>query len=662
MALILHLIVNREPLLYGNAGKGQRSAEQVVSLKYWYFLISVTAFYIVDIAWGILYEHHDIPGLFPVLYSDGVFYYILMLLTMLTWVRFIVSFLGKRGRPGKSLLYVVWAIFTAGLICLMVNRFFPFIFYFTEDHAFVPGKGRYIAFIIQIVLYIVTSTYMLIQAGRTYGQEKISCTAVGLTSIVLEVFLILQFTSPSFPFYSMGLIIGTCVVNSFVIAGQKREKEIYDNIAKSLAEDYEAMYYIDIESGRYREFHTSEEYVSMNVTALGKDFYTETQANAIKYAHPDDKEFAESLYHKDTMLKNLEGKKSFSYKYRVMLGGEPRYFRFTVMKANDGKHFVLYEKDIDDEMTAETMRLESQKKHITFSRIAESLASNYDMIYYVDVERSDYVSYATNNLYGELKMHKSGDDFFSEAANDIPKVVHKNDRDMVAEFLERDHLISAMSRKKGHSIDYRLMINGRPQYVRMSVRKTSDGTHYIIGVENIDAEVRKEKQQLKALNTEKELARRDELTGTKNKNAYAELEQSVQANMDKGMDYLPFAIVVCDANNLKMVNDTEGHVAGDEYIRSCAKLLCDIFSHSPVFRIGGDEFAVFLRGNDYTARDNLMYQLKSQVRENQSTESGPVLASGMSEYVPEKDTLVTEVFDRADHNMYEDKQNLKGGR
>ena len=80
-----------------------------------------------------------------------------------------------------------------------------------------------------------------------------------------------------------------------------------------------------------------------------------------------------------------------------------------------------------------------------------------------------------------------------------------------------------------------------------------------------------EKQHLKALNTEKELARRDELTGVKNKTAYKELEKSVQSNIDNGMDYLPFGLVVCDTNDLKRINDTKGHAAGDEYLKKCTK-------------------------------------------------------------------------------------------
>ena len=88
-------------------------------------------------------------------------------------------------------------------------------------------------------------------------------------------------------------------------------------------------------------------------------------------------------------------------------------------------------------------------------------------------------------------------------------------------------------------------------------------------------------------------------------------------------------------------------------------LLCDIFDHSPVFRVGGDEFVVFIRGNDYSNREELMKKLQDQVFENKRTGNGPVLASGMAEYVPETDRLVSKIFERADRKMYENKQQLK---
>lgn len=342
-----------------------------------------------------------------------------------------------------------------------------------------------------------------------------------------------------------------------------------------------------------------------------------------------------------------------------MVNGAPRFFLFTYMYAGDEQHIILYEKDIEDELNAEKKLKESQKETITFSQIAESMATNYDVVYYVDAENSSYIGYEFRNIYGQLQPAEAGADFFAECHKNIPKIVHTHDQDRLYEYMNKDYLISALEDRKSYSIDYRIVIDGRSRYTRMIARKSSDGSHLIICVENIDVEVRKEKEHLQALKTEKELARRDELTGVKNKTAYLELESSMQGNIDNGMDYLPFALVVCDCNNLKMINDTYGHAAGDEYIRSSAKLLCKIFVHSPVFRIGGDEFVVFLRADDYSVRKELMEKLRSQVLQNKEDGNGAVLASGISEYILGKDNSFTDVFERADKEMYENKQNLK---
>ncbi|MCR5010871.1 MAG: diguanylate cyclase [Lachnospiraceae bacterium] len=659
LALILNLIMNRETFRHFGIRSESKEPESQTIIRYSNFLTAANCYFIADIAWGILYEHHDIPEFFPFLYSACVFYYIFMFLTILTWVRYIVAYLDKKGRRSKIMLGAVWTMFILGLIYLMINRFHHFIFSFNDAHEYIVEPGRAIAFILQIVLYMVLAVYILCVAHKSTDREKVRHIAVGITCFVMDLFLILQITDAEYPSYAIGLMIGICVIHSFVEADEMKEKDIYDSIATSLAEDYDAMYYVDIETGEFREFSTSQKYDSMNVQAEGRDFYAETLVNIDKCVHPDDREFAKSLYSKEAMLKILGDRRSCSYKYRLMIGGKPKYFRFNVIRANDDRHLVLYEKDIDDEITAETMRREDQKKHITFSQIAESLAANYDVLYYVDAADSGYISYECQNIYGQLDMKKSGDDFYEDSRQDIQQIVHRSDRDLVLDFLDREHMTAALEGRKRYSIDFRIMTEGVAQYVRMTARKTSDSTHFIIGIENIDAEVQKEKQHLKDLNAEKELARRDGLTGLKNKTAYNELVKSVQTNIENGMDYLPFALVVCDANNLKRINDSEGHVAGDEYIKSSAALLSGIFAGSPVFRVGGDEFVVFLRGDDYTNRAELMERLHSEIRENLKSGSGPILASGMSEYNPETDNLVSEIFDRADREMYEDKQSLK---
>ncbi len=87
-------------------------------------------------------------------------------------------------------------------------------------------------------------------------------------------------------------------------------------------------------------------------------------------------------------------------------------------------------------------------------------------------------------------------------------------------------------------------------------------------------------------------------------------------------------------------------------------MICRVFAHSPVFRIGGDEFAVILTGGDYENRHTLVKTLRDQVRNNISS-GGVIIASGLADYFNGHDKDFKSVFDRADQAMYANKKELK---
>ncbi|MBQ6985537.1 MAG: GGDEF domain-containing protein [Oscillibacter sp.] len=125
----------------------------------------------------------------------------------------------------------------------------------------------------------------------------------------------------------------------------------------------------------------------------------------------------------------------------------------------------------------------------------------------------------------------------------------------------------------------------------------------------------REENQQRELSATKHKAYTDPLTGVKSKTAYLEVTESYKCHMIAG-DALEFATVVFDVNDLKRVNDVEGHEAGDRHIISACGMICDVFKHSPIFRIGGDEFVAILEGKDYRNRDTLMLAFNQLVGEN----------------------------------------------
>ena len=438
-----------------------------------------------------------------------------------------------------------------------------------------------------------------------------------------------------------------------------RQKEVYNQITGSLAAQYATLYYIDLENSTYVEISSTDEYKKLNVPATGSDFFAESRRSIKKFVHPEDQDEIIRLHYKDAMLDNLKHRNSFSIAYRLVVNGQVKHIRHTEIMASDKKHIIVCIENIDDEVRAQLELTESRRQTVTFTQIAESLAVQYDLIYYVDSKTDHYKEFATQKIYGELEIQEEGDDFFTIAGRNADLVIHPEDRERIKLFIDKDNLISQLDNSRQLVEDYRMVVNGgAPQYTRMTVRWASDKEHFIICVENREEDVKREKEHLEAITLANETARRDSLTGTRNKTAYQEYEKQLQKEIDEKTD-MPFGIIVCDLNDLKLINDTQGHKAGDDYIRTACRVICKIFDHSPVFRVGGDEFAVILKNKDYTAHETLIDSFKKQIEENVRMGSGPVIALGEAEYKPGDDLTVEDIFKRADARMYEDKARLK---
>ena len=174
---------------------------------------------------------------------------------------------------------------------------------------------------------------------------------------------------------------------------------------------------------------------------------------------------------------------------------------------------------------------------------------------------------------------------------------------------------------------------------------------------DLEIALEREKQELQELNMAWQLAYTDALTGAKSRLAFAEKEDEIdKAISNRTID--KFAVVLFDLNELKTVNDTYGHEAGDEYIIEAYKLIADAFSPNPVYRVGGDEFVVFLENDEYDIRKNYMESFEKKLQENKR-DGKAMIAGGYADYIPEQDASSRRVYERADMEMYKRKNEIK---
>ena len=162
-----------------------------------------------------------------------------------------------------------------------------------------------------------------------------------------------------------------------------------------------------------------------------------------------------------------------------------------------------------------------------------------------------------------------------------------------------------------------------------------------------------------------DLAHMDALTGIRNRMAYEKELQKLEWDLADGEK--EFGIAMVDLNFLKRINDTYGHEQGNIAIKKLCCITCHTFEHSPVFRVGGDEFIIILRNHDLENRDALLEEFRSKLeklREDSSLEPWEQISAaiGVAVYDQSRDAGVDNVVKRADQAMYENKKEMKAVR
>ena len=96
-------------------------------------------------------------------------------------------------------------------------------------------------------------------------------------------------------------------------------------------------------------------------------------------------------------------------------------------------------------------------------------------------------------------------------------------------------------------------------------------------------------------------------------------------------------------------------------IKEACDLIYETFKHSPVFRVGGDEFVVLLEGEGFQNRERLHKKIHEVVERNSHGE-GLVTSIGMKEYKKAEERTFSDLFRDADEPMYRVKATLKANR
>ena len=214
VCLIIHLVINIDIFR-------RRPTVNLPAIKtYRIFVLSIATYFLVDLLWGV-FEENKLP---LALYIDTTIYFAVMGFTILAWMAYIVKFLETKKQMAFVLLGIGNAFFLAEIVLLIINIFVPVLFQVDfETCVYSTRKARDVMLYVQIFLYASLVIYTAIYAFRSQASHRRKYITISLYSAIMLSTIIIQIYDPYLPIYSIGLIVGSTLLNSFVINDIKEE-------------------------------------------------------------------------------------------------------------------------------------------------------------------------------------------------------------------------------------------------------------------------------------------------------------------------------------------------------------------------------------------------------------------------------------------------------
>lgn len=212
IALIIYFILFRN--FFG------RKDERGETREFKCYLMASFFYYITDTAWGLI----NSLGNASLLYIDTVIYYVAMALSVVFCCRYVIDFLKLDNLFGKIVNFFGVAFFFLEMISLCVNHFYPIFFWFDKDGSYHAEIYRYLALIVQIVMFAIISMMSLYAISKTEGERRERNKSIFLFGMMMTLALVVQTLYPLLPVYSIGIMLGTLVIHVFIHEEEERSQ------------------------------------------------------------------------------------------------------------------------------------------------------------------------------------------------------------------------------------------------------------------------------------------------------------------------------------------------------------------------------------------------------------------------------------------------------
>ena len=274
-----------------------------------------------------------------------------------------------------------------------------------------------------------------------------------------------------------------------------RELDQFSNIANTLGDGFDNIYYVDISDNSFIEFNAQG--VEKNLDVKNSWNFFEGLEHALeKIVHRDDWGTVKEFIQKDTLLFALELDRAVSLAFRFLIDGRVVYYRLKATKTPDSdNHIVVTLENVDEEESAKAEREAMANRDMA---VISGLSDDFGCVVYVDYGTLSEVHYRFDPWFEKYLPDWSKIDNFGKRLEVlVDSIVHPADRDAFVAATEPSKVLEMVNRDHMYFVNFRLQVEGEDIYYQIKfVKDDNSQNHVIAGFHSVDAETKREMANL----------------------------------------------------------------------------------------------------------------------------------------------------------------------
>ena len=298
--------------------------------------------------------------------------------------------------------------------------------------------------------------------------------------------------------YTRGMRLEGCctdVTEQIEFKMHLREFEQYADIANTLGDGFDNIYYVDINDNSFIAFNAQGVVKTLDAMTC-KDFFEGFEQALEKVVYREDWGAVKDFVNKEKMLHGLQKDRAVSVAFRFLLDGQQVFYRLKAAKTPDSdSHIVVTLENVDEE---ETAKAERKAISIRDMAVISGLSDDFGCVVYVDCETLSEIHYRFDSWFEKYLPGWSEIDNFGKRLDVlVNSIVHPADRDAFRDAIQRDKVLGAVERDHVYYVNFRLQVDDDDIYYQIKfVKDETSKNHVIAGFHSVDAETKREMANL----------------------------------------------------------------------------------------------------------------------------------------------------------------------